>query len=50
MDIGRIERIVKVSPEPFPLGHPTDAPHEPAPQREPLGVPGESPEYAVVPA
>lgn len=40
MDIGEIQRIVKVSPEPLPMGHPENAPEE-LPAREPVLVPVE---------
>ena len=33
MDIGEIRRILKVEPEPFPLGHPENAPEEPSPEK-----------------
>lgn len=36
MDIGEIRRIVKVEPEPFPLGNPATAPKEPAPEPVPV--------------
>jgi len=43
MDIGPIKRIVKVEPEPFPLGHPENAPEEPhvvpEPELIPVGLP-----------
>ena len=29
MDIGKVVKILEVSPEPFPLGHPENAPEEP---------------------
>ncbi len=32
MDIGKIQKILKVEPEPFELGHPENAPEEPSPQ------------------
>jgi hypothetical protein len=39
MEIGTVKRILKVEPEPFPLGHPENAPEEPSPAREPVLVP-----------
>lgn len=30
MDIGIVRRVVKVEPEPFPPGHPENAPEEPS--------------------
>lgn len=31
MDIGEVQRIVRVSPEPFPYQHPENVPEEPNP-------------------
>ena len=41
MDIGPIKRIVKVEPEPYPLGHPENDPEEPSKReiQEPVLVP-----------
>ena len=39
MDIGPIKRILKVEPEPYPLGHPENDPEEPSPVKEPVLVP-----------
>jgi hypothetical protein len=44
MDIGKVRRVVKVEPEPFPLGNPNQAPKEPRP------APAETPDKELVPA
>ena len=35
MDIGPVRRILKVEPEPYPLGHPENDPEEPSPLKVP---------------
>jgi hypothetical protein len=37
MDIGEVERVIRVAPEPFPMGEPQKAPKElPVPEVEPV--------------
>ena len=46
MDIGEVRRVIRVAPEPFPMGNPAHAPKEPAP----VLVPAWEPEREEVPA
>lgn len=38
MEIGEVRRVLKVVPEPFPMGEPMLAPEEPSPAKEPEHV------------